>query len=236
LKPGALIVSGAGGALGSELLGYFAKLETRVVAAGRGVEQAALDATHGAGRILAAPLELGSRAAWNELLERLAQEGLEVNGAVLAAGGWRGGAPLSETSDDVWNGMLAANLETARASLQALVPGMVKRQKGSIVVIGSAAAARPWEQARAAAYAASKAAALALVQVTAAEVLGTGVRINSVLPSTIDTPANRKGMPNADYSRWVAPRSLAEVIGFLLSDAARDVSGAAVPVYGKLYV
>lgn len=236
MKPGALIVSGAGGALGSELLGYFAKLETRVVAAGRGVEQAALDATHGAGRILAAPLELGSRAAWNELLERLAQEGLEVNGAVLAAGGWRGGAPLSETSDDVWNGMLAANLETARASLQALVPGMVKRQKGSIVVIGSAAAARPWEQARAAAYAASKAAALALVQVTAAEVLGTGVRINSVLPSTIDTPANRKGMPNADYSRWVAPRSLAEVIGFLLSDAARDVSGAAVPVYGKLYV
>jgi NAD(P)-dependent dehydrogenase (short-subunit alcohol dehydrogenase family) len=236
LKPGALIVSGAGGALGSELLGYFAKLETRVVAAGRGVEQAALDATHGAGRILAAPLELGSRAAWLELLERLAQEGLEVNGAVLAAGGWRGGAPLHETNDEVWSGMLAANLETTRASLQALVPGMLKRQKGSIVIVGSAAAARPWEHARAAAYATSKAAALALVQATAAEVLGSGVRINTVLPSTIDTPANRKGSPDADYSRWVAPRSLAEVIGFLLSDAARDVSGAALPVYGKLYV
>lgn len=236
MKQGAVIVSGAGGALGAELLGYFARLPSRVVAAGRGVDQGALDATHGAGRILAAPLELGSRAAWSELLERLAQEGLEVQGAVLAAGGWRGGAPLHETSDEVWNGMLAANLETTRVSLQALVPGMVKREEGSIVVVGSAAAARPWEQARAAAYAASKAAALALVQATAAEVLGSGVRINTVLPSTIDTPANRKGMPNADHSRWVAPRSLAEVIGFLLSDAARDVSGAAVPVYGKLYV
>lgn len=229
-------MSGAGGALGSELLGYFARLETRVVAAGRGLEQAALDATHGAGRILAAPLELGSRTGWTELLARLAQEGLEVQGAVLAAGGWRGGAPLHETSDEVWNGMLASNLETTRVSLQALVPGMVKRQKGSIVVVGSAAAARPWEQARAAAYAAAKAGALALVQATAAEVLGSGVRINTVLPSTIDTPANRKSMPNADHSRWVAPRSLAEVIGFLLSDAARDVSGAALPVYGKLYV
>lgn len=235
MKPGALIVSGAGGALGSELIGYFARGEARVVAAGRGVEQGALDAAHGAGRILAAPLELGSRTAWIELLERLAQEGLEVHGAVLAAGGWRGGA-LSETSDELWTGMLAANLDTLRASLQALVPGMMKRQKGSIVVIGSAAAVRPWEQGRAAAYAASKAAALALAQSAAAEVLGSGVRINTVLPSTIDTPANRKGMPSADYSRWVAPRSLAEVIGFLLSDAARDVSGAALPVYGKLYV
>jgi NAD(P)-dependent dehydrogenase (short-subunit alcohol dehydrogenase family) len=74
---------------------------------------------------------------------------------------------------------------------------------------------------------------LALVQVCAAEVLADGVRINAILPSTIDTPANRKALPNADVSRWVSVDSLSSVIAFLLSDGARDISGAAIPVYGK---
>lgn len=232
----ALVLTGAGGALGSALVGYFAKGEARVVALGRSLDQAALDAEHGAGRTLAASLDLDSVQGWRALADRLESEGLEVESAVLAAGGWRGGTPLHETSDEVWNGMLSSNLETVRVSLQALVPRMVKRGRGSIVVLGSAAAARPWEQAGAGAYAAAKAAALALVQTTAAELLGSGVRVNTVLPSTIDTPANRKGMPKADFTRWVAPASLAAVIAFLLSDAARDVSGAALPVYGRLYV
>jgi NAD(P)-dependent dehydrogenase (short-subunit alcohol dehydrogenase family) len=232
----AVVISGAGGALGTALVAYFAEGAARVVAAGRGLEQTALDATHGAGRVVAAPLELGSKSGWSELLARLERDGLSVTGAVLAAGGWRGGAPLHETSDEVWAGMLAANLETTRVSLQALLPGMLARKKGSIVVVGSVAATRPWEHPRAAAYAAAKAGALALVQATAAEVLEAGVRINTVLPSTIDTPQNRSGMPSADFTRWVPPRSLAEVIAFLLSDAARDISGAALPVFGKLHV
>ena len=232
----ALVLTGAGGALGSALVGYFAKGDARVVALGRSLDQAALDAAHGAGRTLAASLDLDSAEGWRALLGRVESEGLEVESAVLAAGGWKGGTPLHETSDAVWNGMLSSNLETVRVSLQALVPGMVKRGRGSVVVLGSAAAARPWEQARAGAYAAAKAASLALVQTTAAELLGSGVRVNAVLPSTIDTPANRQGLPKADFSRWVEPASLAAVIAFLLSDAARDVSGAALPVYGKLYV
>jgi NAD(P)-dependent dehydrogenase (short-subunit alcohol dehydrogenase family) len=101
------------------------------------------------------------------------------------------------------------------------------------VLVGSRAALRPWESAGAAAYAASKAALVALSECVAAEVLAAGVRVNVVLPSTIDTPANRRAMPNADFTRWVAPDSLVEVVLFLLSDAARDVSGAALPVYGK---
>lgn len=232
----ALVLTGAGGALGSALVGYFAKGDARVVALGRSLDQAALDAEYGARRTLAASLDLDSAQGWRALMGRLDDEGLEIESAVLAAGGWKGGTPLHETSDEVWNGMLSSNLETVRVSLQALVPGMVRRGRGSIVVLGSAAAVRPWEQARAAAYAAAKAASLALVQATAAELLGTGVRVNAVLPSTIDTPANRKGMPQADFTRWVAPASLAAVVGFLLSDAARDVSGAALPVYGGLYV
>ncbi|MEI9954081.1 MAG: SDR family NAD(P)-dependent oxidoreductase [Pseudomonadota bacterium] len=129
--------------------------------------------------------------------------------------------------------VMSANLETARVSLQALLPRMVLAKAGSIVAIGSRTAPRPWEGAKAAAYAASKAAVIALVQACAAEVLADGVRINAVLPSTIDTPANRAAMPKHDPSQWVSVESLSGVIAFLLSDAARDISGAAIPVFGK---
>jgi NAD(P)-dependent dehydrogenase (short-subunit alcohol dehydrogenase family) len=92
---------------------------------------------------------------------------------------------------------------------------------------------RPWENAGAAAYAASKSALVAYARAIAEETLAHGVRVNAVLPSTIDTPANRAAMPKADAEKWVTTRSIAEVIAFLLSDAARDVSGAAIPVYGR---
>jgi NAD(P)-dependent dehydrogenase (short-subunit alcohol dehydrogenase family) len=155
----------------------------------------------------------------------------------LIAGSWKGGARLFEPeADDHWTAMLEANLWTARTALRALLPGMVRERYGSIVLIGSRAAVRPWESAKAAAYAASKAAVIALAQSVAAEVLDDGVRINVVLPSTIDTPQNRAAMPNADASRWVTPASLAGVIEFLLSPAARDISGAAIPVYGRVGV
>jgi NAD(P)-dependent dehydrogenase (short-subunit alcohol dehydrogenase family) len=229
----AIIVTGAGGALGGALVRALASGDARVVAIGRGIEQKQLDAELGAGRALAAAFDLVSREGWAELVTRLAREGLEPSGAVLAAGGWKGGKKLHDEPDDAtWTAMFGANLETARVSLRALLPGMVERKRGSIVVIGSRAAERPWESARAAAYAASKAAVVALASAVAAEVREASVRVNVVLPSTIDTPQNRAAMPNADAARWVTPASIADVVKFLLSDAARDVSGAAIPVYG----
>ncbi|HEY3500226.1 MAG TPA: SDR family NAD(P)-dependent oxidoreductase [Polyangiaceae bacterium] len=229
----AWIVTGAGGALGSAMVARLAR-EGLVIAAGRGVRQEQLDAEYGAGRARAAALDVGSRSEWANVLEGLESQGITAAGAVLTAGTWRGGQRLHEQADDAdWGALLDANLETARASLQALLPGMVARRKGSVVLVGSTAAVRPWEQAGAAAYAASKAALLALSQAVAAEVLADGVRVNVILPSTIDTPANRAAMPKADASRWVAPASLAEVAAFLLSDAGRDISGAALPVYGR---
>jgi NAD(P)-dependent dehydrogenase (short-subunit alcohol dehydrogenase family) len=129
--------------------------------------------------------------------------------------------------------MVSSNLETAHASLRALLPGMVARKSGSVVLVGSRAVERPWTSAGAAEYAASKAAVVALAQVAAEETLSAGVRVNAILPSTLDTPANRSAMPDADSSRWVSTDSAAEVIAFLLSPSARDVSGAAIPVYGR---
>ena len=133
----------------------------------------------------------------------------------------------------MWRALLATNLETTHASLRALVPGMVARGRGSIVVVGSRAVERPWTSASASAYGATKAAVVALAQIVAAEVVENGVRVNAILPSTLDTPANRRAMPDADPSRWVTTDSAAAVIAFLLSDDARDVSGAAIPVYGR---
>jgi NAD(P)-dependent dehydrogenase (short-subunit alcohol dehydrogenase family) len=231
----ALVVTGASGALGSSLVARLVRPERVVVAVGRSVEQARLDATHGAGRALGAAFDVSVIAEWERVIEQLKTDGHVIRGAVLAAGGWRGGEKLHEQSDaTTWQAMLNVNFETVRASLQALLPGMVAEQRGSIVAIGSMAAVRPWEQAKSAAYAASKAAMVALAQAVAAEVLADGVRVNVVLPSTIDTPANRASMPQADTSRWVQPDSLADVVTFLLSDAARDISGAALPVYGRV--
>jgi NAD(P)-dependent dehydrogenase (short-subunit alcohol dehydrogenase family) len=129
--------------------------------------------------------------------------------------------------------MMESNVGTVHAALRALLPGMVARKRGAIVVVGSRNVERPWTGASAAAYTASKAAAVAMAEAAAAEVLEHGVRINAVLPSTMDTPANRAAMPKADFSRWVTTQSAAGVIAFLLSDAARDVSGAAIPLYGR---
>jgi NAD(P)-dependent dehydrogenase (short-subunit alcohol dehydrogenase family) len=172
---------------------------------------------------------------WQEVVPRAEQVlGATPELAALVAGTWRGGKALHEEVDDAtWQVLLKANLETVYHGLRALLPGMVARGRGSIVVVGSRAAVAPSTSARSAAYAATKAAVVALAQATAAEVMARGVRVNAVLPSTLDTPANRASMPTADASRWVSLSSAAGVIAFLLGDEARDISGAALPVYGR---
>jgi NAD(P)-dependent dehydrogenase (short-subunit alcohol dehydrogenase family) len=228
------LVTGASGALGSALTRGLAASSRLVVAVGRGVSQADLDGAHGGGRARAAAFDVTDASAWTALLGELGSRGEHPTAAVFAAGAWRGGKPLHEESDDAtWEAMLSANLTTARVALRALLPGMLGQGGGSVVLVGSRAAVRPWESARAAAYAASKAALVALAQAVAAEVLDGGVRVNVVLPVTIDTPQNRAAMKDADTSRWVTPEALTDVVTFLLSDAARAVSGAVIPAYGR---
>jgi NAD(P)-dependent dehydrogenase (short-subunit alcohol dehydrogenase family) len=156
---------------------------------------------------------------------------------VLTAGAWRGGHKFHEADAAAdYRTVMDANLESAQVALRALLPGLVQRKRGSVVLIGSRAGVRPWDAPGDAAYAAAKAALTALSQAVAAEVLADGVRVNLILPSTIDTPANREAMPDADHSRWVSTASLGGVIEFLLSERARDISGAALPVYGRVNV
>lgn len=231
-----LVVTGAAGALGSAVVRHLCKEGNKVVALDtpRAKERLGALEQELRGQCFGHSMDVASSAEWTEVVTRIEKELGTPEGAVLIAGGWQGGTPFhAEPDDATWRAMMAMNLDTAERSLRALLPGMVARRSGSVVVIGSRAVERLYTSTGAAAYAASKAALVALAQVIAAETLDHGVRVNAILPSVIDTPANRAGMPSADFSRWVAPDSLAQVISFLLSDGSRDISGAALPVYGR---
>jgi NAD(P)-dependent dehydrogenase (short-subunit alcohol dehydrogenase family) len=150
-----------------------------------------------------------------------------LDGLVLAAGGWAGGARFDESPPGEWDAMLRTNLDTAAHVCRAALPHL-RRQGGRIVAVGSRAAETGG--AGMAAYAVSKVAVHALVRVLALENAAEGVRVNAVLPGTIDTEANRRAMPGADRSKWTSPEAVAGVIAFLLSDDSAPTTGALVPV------
>ena len=150
---------------------------------------------------------------------------------VNAIGGYAGGKPMWETDTKTYQLMLTLNLRAGHNLAKAVVPAMLRQKSGAIVNIASKAAVD--HAAGAGAYAASKAAVLALFDCLAQDVKGSGVRVNSVLPSIIDTEPNRKAMPTADFSKWPKPEEIAQVILFLCSAEAKLIHGAAIPVYGE---
>jgi NAD(P)-dependent dehydrogenase (short-subunit alcohol dehydrogenase family) len=231
------LITGAAGALGSEVARRLASQGCKVALVDAPRAKSRLDdlARELGPRACAATGDLATDAAWSEIVPKVrADLGGDPSRAALIAGGWAGGKRLFEDTDDaIWDAMMKSNLETVHRALVALLPGMVAAKRGSIVVVGSRAVERPWTSAGAAAYAAAKSAVVALARTAAQEVLADGVRINAVLPSTMDTHANRTAMPDADFSTWVTTASAAGVVAFLLSDDARDVSGAALPLYGR---
>ncbi|HKY35883.1 MAG TPA: SDR family NAD(P)-dependent oxidoreductase [Polyangiaceae bacterium] len=230
------IVTGANGALGSAIAGRLEADGDAVIALER--SKTGDVALQRAGeRLLRLRADTNDATALTAALSRAESELGAVTGAVLTAGAWRGGRAFVEPESAAdYRLVMDANLESAQVALRAILPKLVERQRGSVVLIGSRAGVRPFTAGGDAAYAAAKAALTALAQAIAAEVLEAGVRVNLVLPSTIDTDANRRAMPKADFSRWVTTDSLGDVIAFLLSEAARDISGAAIPVYGRVNV
>jgi NAD(P)-dependent dehydrogenase (short-subunit alcohol dehydrogenase family) len=150
---------------------------------------------------------------------------------VNTVGGYAGGTSLWEVDSRTYDKMLQLNLKAGFVIARAVVPQMIKQDRGWIVNIASKAAFD--HAAGGSIYAASKAAALALMDSLAADAKPYNINVNSVLPSIIDTAANRKAMPDADYSKWPKPWEIARVILFLCSEDARVIHGAAIPVYGK---
>jgi len=146
-------------------------------------------------------------------------------------GGYAGGVKLWELDTKVFDQMLALNLRSGYALARAAVRVMLKQGSGAIVNVAAKAAID--HGGGAAAYAASKAAAVAMMDSLAEDLKGTGIRVNSVLPSIIDTEANREAMPKATFSKWPKAEEIARVILFLCSDGAKVIHGAAVPVFGN---
>ena len=150
---------------------------------------------------------------------------------VNLVGGYAEGPRVHETDPEEFDRVMRLNVKPCFLLARAAMPRLMERGSGAFVGVSARPALRPFPGA--AAYISSKAAVLALIKALDAEYKNDGIRCNAILPSVIDTPANREGQPNADYSRWVKPEEIAKVVRFLVSDDSAPLSGAAVPVYGR---
>jgi NAD(P)-dependent dehydrogenase (short-subunit alcohol dehydrogenase family) len=184
----------------------------------------------GTGEVLASRCEITDADSVARFVALTEERYGRVDVLINAAGGFRYSPIGGDSALADWDQLMELNARSAFLLCHAVAPGMAKRGEGAIVNVGSKAALSG--AAGTAAYAASKAAVLRLTEALSAELKTSGVRVNCVLPGTLDTPQNRQAMPDADPSQWVEPQALADVVLFLCSPAARAIHGAALPVYG----
>jgi NAD(P)-dependent dehydrogenase (short-subunit alcohol dehydrogenase family) len=217
-----VLITGAAGGLGSAVCRVFAASGAKVIAIDRKWTEPQPFATIAA--------DLTTAEGCNTMIADALSDG-PIDALIHLVGGFSGGSPIAETSDETWDLMMNVNLRIAFNVIRAALKPMLAARRGKIAAIGSRAAVDLSPNFTA--YAVSKAALVALVKNVAAETKDAGIAANVILPSTIDTPANRKAMPQSDFSRWVAPESIAKLLLWLTSDDAADVSGAVIPIYGR---
>ena len=222
-----LVVTGADGALGqavaATLSGYGAKLA--LITHGRTVGMLPAGAHHYGG------IDLTLEPAARSVMEQVTKDAGRIDGLINVAGGFRW-EKLGEGTIDSWDTMYKLNLRTAVVSCQAALPYLLKSMSGRIVNVGAMAAQKA--AAGMGPYVASKAGVAKLTEALAEELKDRGITVNAILPSTLDTPKNRADMPKADFTRWVTVGEAAEVIAFLVSDKASAVTGALIPLAGRV--
>jgi len=229
-----VVVAGGTGGLGNAVSRAFLEEDAKVVVTYRKEEEfVALKQAVGAkaNALEGSAVDVTDEGATSEFVGGVLSRHGRVDVLVNTVGGYVGGVKLWELETKVFDAMLSLNLRSGYVLARAAVPAMLKQKYGAIVNVAAKAAFD--HGAGAVAYAASKAAAVAMMDSLAADVKGTGVRVNSILPSIIDTAVNRRAMPNADFAAWPKPEEIAQVILFLCSDNAAVVHGAALPVYGN---
>lgn len=222
-----VIITGASGGLGAAVTKTFLDAGAKVIGVDRSPRSRNPD--HPSLSHFAVALETA------EAVQKLIADVLMMYGRVDAVihlvGGFEGGQRVDETDDDTWEKMIAINLRPAWVLTRAVLPVMRAARRGSIVAIGSAAALSP--VANLGAYSASKAALTSLVRTIAEENREFGIRANVVSPNTMDTPANRASMPDADPGKWVQPANVASLLVWLVSDSGAEVNGAVIPLPGR---
>jgi NAD(P)-dependent dehydrogenase (short-subunit alcohol dehydrogenase family) len=222
-----LVITGSNGALGqaiaATLSGYGARLAL--------LDHAQTPAAQPAGALHYGGIDLTQADAARSVMERVVKEAGRLDGLINVAGGFHW-EKLAGGTLDSWDSMYRINLRTAVVSCQAALPYLLQGGRGRIVNVGAMGAAKA--STGMGAYAASKAGVAKLTEALADELKDRGITVNAILPSILDTPKNRVDMPQADFTRWVAPAEAAEVIAFLVSDEARAVTGALIPVVGRV--
>ncbi len=229
-----VLVAGGTGGLGRDVsLAFLHEGAMVVVTYRRELEFAALKTAAGpnSASLEGNSIDITNQFAVSAFVDGVLSRHGKLDALVNAIGGYVGGTKLWELDPTVLENMLSLNLRSGFNLARAVLPAMLKQGHGSIVNVAAKAAFD--HGAGAAAYAASKAAAVALMDSLAADTKGTGVRVNSILPSIIDTQPNRQAMPDADFSTWPKPQDIANVILFLASDLASTIHGASIPVYGN---
>ncbi len=229
----ALIAGGTGG-LGRAVA--LALLEEEAQAAVTYIKSEEFDdlknvAGRAASRLEGHRVDVTNVSAVSELVENILAQHQQIDILVNAVGAYAVGLKLWETPSNTFDTMLNLNLRSGYVLSSVVAKAMLKQKDGAIVNISAKAAFD--HAAGASAYAASKAASVAMMDSLAEDLRGTGVRVNSILPSIIDTPANRRAMPGADFSKWPRPEDIAKVILFLCSSDAKLIHGASIPVYGN---
>jgi NAD(P)-dependent dehydrogenase (short-subunit alcohol dehydrogenase family) len=228
VKPRGAIVTGGTGTLGRALVRLLLARGTRVAVPWRSAQDwRSLQQEAGGAPLVGIEASLADAAGAAAFVAAAATELGVLDAVALVAGGWAGGTSFEGAPADEWDRMLRTNLDTVAHVCRAALPHL-RAHRGAVVAVGSRAAETGG--AGMAAYAVSKVAVHALVRVLAIENAGSGVRFNAVLPGTIDTPANRRAMPNADRSKWTSPEAIADVMAFLLSPESAPTTGALVPV------
>lgn len=224
-----IIVTGAAGNVGSSLARLLASRRANVVAVDTDKHrlEAVVNSLEGSGHLALAEYDLSSFAASATLISKVQSAYGRLDGVGTTVGGFAM-AKLADAGLDLWDAMFSLNVKTTWNIYRTAVPAIRQTGGGALVGIGSAAGLRG--SAEMAAYSATKSAVMRLTESLADEVRVDRIRVNAVLPTTIDTPQNRQSMPGADMSRWVKPSEVAEAMAFLLSDAASGITGALLPV------
>jgi NAD(P)-dependent dehydrogenase (short-subunit alcohol dehydrogenase family) len=229
-----VMVTGATGNLGASLAQAFQTSQAKLALVDRGehrLKQTFPDLLDSPDYLLVNCADLMDEGSVQASVSEIIQYFGRIDVLVNTVGGFRAGKMLHETPLETWDFLLNLNARSVFIAAHKVIPHMMNQGTGKIINV----AARPGLEGRAgmAAYSASKSAVIRLTESMAAELKSQGINVNCIIPGTIDTPQNRESMPDADYSMWVSPESLADAILFLSSEAARDVHGAALPVYGR---
>ncbi len=221
------LVTGADGGLGTHVTTAMLDAGFMVVGLAPRIQTSTFDHPH----FTALPAKLDNLVAAKSAVDTTIAHFGKIDVLAHLVGGFAGGQTVSDTDDATFQRMFDMNLNSAFHILRAVIPHMRKAGSGRVIAIGSRAAENPG--ANVGAYGASKAALVSLIRTVAIENKDAAITANVVLPGTMDTPANRKAMPGADTAQWVQPATVASLIVWLAGEGGKDVTGAAIPVYGR---